>query len=294
MSARVPQTEGSNPRTRGLDTLKGGEVVALLIDDQRLAVEAVAAQAATLGEIVAQVAARLERGGNLHYVGAGTSGRLGVLDASEIPPTFGTDVDLICAHIAGGDSALRRAIEGAEDDASAGADAMRDHVRKDDCVIGISASGSAAYVIGAVRSAREVGAYTIGIVNAEGSALAAVAERAVVLESGPEAIAGSTRLKAGTAQKIALNAISTAVMVALGKVHDNLMVDVVATNTKLHERALLLIEQLAHVDRGRSETLLALADGRVKVAVVMERHNLDCVGASQLLLEHRGRLRALL
>ena len=213
----LPPTERGNPQTSGLDLLDTRTLVDVLVGDQLDAVEAVRSRAEVLARIVDAVAECLERGGRLHYVGAGSSGRLATLDAAEMPPTFGTNPEMVCAHVAGGFDALVRAVEGAEDDRDAGAAAMSGHVAAGDVAIGISASGSAAFVIGAIERAREIGARTFALVNAEGSELARVAGDGIVLPTGAEALAGSTRLKAGTAQKIALNAISTAVMVRLGK-----------------------------------------------------------------------------
>lgn len=294
MSSKIPQTESPNPRSAGLDLRDTPSLVALLIEEQQVAVEAVLAQRAAIAQAVDAIASRLERGGRLHYVGAGTSGRLGTLDAAEMPPTFGTPPELVRAHIAGGSQALVRAVEGAEDDGDAGDAAMREHVASADAVIGISASGGAAFVVRAIERARAIGAFTVAIVNVEESALGDAAELRVVLATGAEALAGSTRMKAGTAQKVALNTISTAVMVRLGKVYDNLMVDVVASNRKLRERALRLVCTLTGVDRERASELLERSGGRVKIAAVMERRGVDANEAAALLSAHRGSLRALL
>ncbi|HVA34388.1 MAG TPA: N-acetylmuramic acid 6-phosphate etherase, partial [Candidatus Baltobacteraceae bacterium] len=256
MSREIGQTEEVNARSVGLDLLPTPALVDVLVGEQRHAVDAVASQVGGLAVVVDVVSQRLAAGGRLHYVGAGSSGRLGVLDAAEMPPTFGTPADWVCAHIAGGPEALVRSIEGAEDDGEAGDAAMRAHVSAADAVVGVSASGSAAFVIRAIERARESGAYTVAIVNVEESPLIRAAEAAIVLRTGPEALAGSTRMKAGTAQKIALNALSTAVMVRLGRVHDNLMVDVVASNRKLRRRALRLVETLAGVGERDAGTLL--------------------------------------
>jgi N-acetylmuramic acid 6-phosphate etherase len=289
----LPSTERVNPRSEDLDLLQTRALVELLANEQRGAVDAVFNQAAALAAVAERIAERLERGGRLHYVGAGSSGRIGVLDASEIPPTFGMDPERVCAHIAGEAAALVRAIEGAEDDGEAGDAAMRDHVKAGDAVVGISASGSATYVVRAVERAREAGAFTVALINAENSPLAAAAETSIVLETGPEALTGSTRLAAGTAQKIALNILSTAIMVRLGKVYGNLMVDVVAKNRKLRDRALRLVRTLTGVGEERARDLLDRAGGRVKVAVVMEWRGLDAPNACELLDRHRGLLRAL-
>jgi N-acetylmuramic acid 6-phosphate etherase len=294
VNADLPSTERGNPQTSGLDLLDTRTLVDVLVGDQLDAVEAVRSRAEALARVVDVVAERLERGGRLHYVGAGSSGRLATLDAAEMPPTFGTNPEMVCAHVAGGFDALVRAVEGAEDDREAGAASMSGHVTAGDAAIGISASGSAAFVIGAIERARDIGARTFALVNAEGSELARVAGDAIVLSTGAEALAGSTRLKAGTAQKIALNAISTAVMVRLGKVHDNLMVDLIAGNRKLRTRAMRLVCTIADVDEARALELLAQAQGRVKVAVVMERQRVGADVAQKMLDARRGALRSLL
>jgi N-acetylmuramic acid 6-phosphate etherase len=294
MTSKLPPTEEANPGSVGLDLLETRALVELIVADQHAAVGAVLAQADAIARAVDAIADRLERGGRLHYVGAGTSGRLATLDAAEMLPTFGTPPELVRAQIAGGHPALVRAVEGAEDDAEAGRAAVSDLVNAGDVVTGISASGSAAFVVAAIDRAKEIGALTIALTSVADSPLVRAAEMPVVLETGAEVLAGSTRLKAGTAQKIALNAISTAVMVRLGKVYDNLMVDVVASNRKLRARALRLVERLAQVDRDRASQLLEGATGRVKVAIVMERCGLDAEQAQSLLDRHRGSLRALI
>ena len=291
MNDRLPQTESINPRTRGLDSLNTAELVSLLIEEQRQAVEAVLAERIEIAKAVESIAERIRIGGRLHYAGAGTSGRLGFLDASEAPPTFGTPPDLVCAHIAGGPAALTRAIEGAEDNGDAGADEFRDHIKENDVVIGLSASGEAPYVVAALITAHGAGAWTIAVANSSDSKLSKVADQSIVLQTGPEPLTGSTRLKAGTSQKILLNTLSTATMVRLGKVYDNLMVDVVATNNKLRRRATRLVMHLANVDETRAAELLAQADGRVKVAVVMQRRNLDPHAARKRLEQAEGSLR---
>lgn len=290
---RLPPTEAENPQSAGLDLLTTPVLVELLIADQRSAVEAALAQTQPIALAVDEIAPRLAGGGRLHYVGAGSSGRIATLDASEMPPTFGTPPEMVRAHVAGGTAALIDAVEGAEDDAEAGDAAMVECVRPGDAVLGISASGAAPFVIAAIARARAIGAYTIALTGDGESALARTAQLAIVLPTGAEALAGSTRLKAGTAQKIALNAISTAVMVRLGKVFDNLMVDVVASNRKLRGRALRLVRRLARVNERRAEELLAQAGGRVKIAVVMERHAVDASEARALLERNDGALRGL-
>jgi N-acetylmuramic acid 6-phosphate etherase len=216
-----------------------------------------------------------------------------MLDATECPPTFGTPPSLVVAHVAGGREALVRAVENAEDDAAAGTAEMA-AIEAKDVVVGISASGGAPYVVAALAAARARGARTIAIASVAHSVLVREADLAIVLDTGAEPIAGSTRLKAGTAQKLALNTLSTATMVRLGRVYDNLMVDVVATNAKLRRRAIALVRSIANVDEPRAQTLLALADGHVKVAVVIAKRAVGADDARALLAENGGFLRPLL
>jgi N-acetylmuramic acid 6-phosphate etherase len=294
VSSELPPTERRNERSAGLDLLSTAQLVELLIAEQRNAVEAVLAAKEPIARAVEGIAARLARGGTLHYVGAGSSGRMAVLDAAEMPPTFGTPVELVRAHVAGGAAALDRSVEGAEDDAAAGDAAMRGCVKAADAAVGISASGGAAFVVAAIERARCLGAYTVALTSVAGSPLARAAQEAIVFETGAEALAGSTRMKAGTAQKIALNAISTAVMVRLGKVYDNFMVDLVSSNAKLRRRALRLVREIAKVSEQQARDLLERSNGRVKVAIVMARRELDAAQAQALLAQHGGSLRSLL
>ena len=294
MSEDVPQTEARHDASRDLDLRSSVDLVRVIAGDQRVAVAVVEGAAEAIARIIDRVVERLERGGRLHYIGAGTSGRLAVQDASEIPPTFGAPPELVQAHIAGGAAAMTRAVEGAEDDAGAALRLVDATIAASDAAIGISASGGATYVVRAIEAARAKGAYAAAIVNAAGTPLEQVAEDVVLLETGPEVLTGSTRLKAGTAQKIALNAISTATMVRLGKVYDNLMVDVVATNAKLRNRARRLVETLTGCDAREADQILERAGGRVKVAAVMARRGVGATEAEALLSEERGFLRPLL
>jgi len=287
-------TEAVNPDTRGIDTLDTHGIVQMLAREQRVAAEAVAGASDVLAAAVDAIVARLRSGGTLHYVGAGTSGRLGMLDAAECPPTFGTPPSLVVGHIAGGERALVRAVEGAEDDACAGEAVVREKIGAPDAVVGISASGGAPYVVAAIKAARVAGALTIGLSGNADSPLARSAEMPVTIDAGPEPIAGSTRLKAGTVAKLALNAISTATMIRLGKVYDNLMVDLVATNVKLQDRAVRLVRDVGAVDQERARALLGEADRSVKVAIVMARRDLDADAARRALAEHDGFLRPVL
>jgi N-acetylmuramic acid 6-phosphate etherase len=286
-------TERADEATRGLDRLPVEALVRTLVESNRRAVDAVAAAAPALARAVEEIALRLRAGGHLYYAGAGTSGRLAVLDAAELPPTFGVPPDLVQAAIAGGEAALLRAVEGAEDDAAAGARAG-ERAGAGDALVALSASGGAAYVVAALEHARSAGAYTVALTSVCDSPLTHAAELAIVLETGSEALAGSTRLRAGTAQKIALNALSTAVMVRLGKVYDNLMIDVVATNTKLRRRAQRLVCTLAEVTPERADVLLQEAGGSVKIAVVIARRGVGAARARSMLAAAGDQLRAIL
>ncbi len=284
-----PATEARNPATRDLDLLPTADLVFVLVREQAAAAAAVLRAGPALARAVDAIALRLRAGGALHYVGAGTSGRLATLDAAECPPTFGTPPSLVTAHIAGGEAALVRAVEGAEDDAEAGARAVQ--AGPDDAVVGISASGGARFVVAALAAARAAGALTVAVTGVGLSALTSAADLSIVIRTGAEPLAGSTRLRAGTAQKVVLSALSTAVMVRLGRVHDNLMVDVVATNDKLRVRAERLVRTLTGVDQVRARELLALAGGNVKVAVVVERQSVDAAEARARLELSGGFLR---
>jgi len=287
MTERLPSTEGVDGRTADIDRIDTAARVQLLIESQRGAVDAALASVPQIARAADAVAAALRAGGRVIVVGAGTSGRLAVLDASELPPTFGFPPERYEGRIAGGDRALRRSIEGAEDDDVAGAASVAD-VGAGDVVIGVSASGSAAFVIGALGTARAHGAFTIALVNAAETLLARDADLAIEAITAAEPIAGSTRMRAGTAQKIVLNTISTAAMVALGKTYGNRMVDVVASNVKLRARAERLVIELAgDVD---AAALLDAAGGHVKTAVVMARRNVGRDAAEQLLQAAGGRL----
>ncbi len=286
MSGR-PATEAADVTTAEIDRVPTTARVQLLIDAQLAAVDAVHDARAAIARAVEVVVAALQGGRRVVVIGAGTSGRLAVLDAAELPPTFGLDPGRWEGRIAGGDAALRRSIEGAEDDADAGTHALDDLVAGD-VAIGVSASGGAPFVCAALTAARARGVRAIAIVNVRESALAACAEIAIEAITGAEPIAGSTRMRAGTAQKIVLNTISTAAMIAIGKTYRNLMVDVVASNAKLRARAERLVRDLA--GGGDPAALLAAAGGSVKTAVVMARRAVARDEAERLLDEAGGRL----
>lgn len=278
-------TERFNPRTAGIDRASTRDIVDLLQAEDRTVPDAVAAAADSLVALVEDVAARLSRGGRLFYVGAGTSGRLGVLDASECPPTFGTDPDLVQGIIAGGPPALVRAAEGAEDDEAAGRAAITGAaVGEPDFVLGIAASGTTPYVSAALEQALVAGAGTGLLTCSEPPAeLAGRVDHPITIRTGPEAIVGSTRLKAGTATKLVLNTITTAAMIRLGKVYGNLMVDLRATSRKLEDRSMRIIEALTGLDRTPAEDLLGAAGGSVKTALAMHGMGVDRRVAEQRL-----------
>jgi N-acetylmuramic acid 6-phosphate etherase len=289
-----PRTEAVNAATRGLDRLSSLDLVSAIYREQVAAAVAIEAALPAIARAADRIAAALESGGSLHYFGAGTSGRLGALDAAECPPTFSTPPGMVQAHIAGGPAAMSAAVEGAEDDAAAGEARAARALRAGDAAIGISASGSARFVIAAVARARGAGAVTFALTADGASPLARAAEHAIVVASGPEALAGSTRLGAGTVQKIVLGTLSTAIMVRLGRVYDNLMVDVSATNAKLRRRAQRLVRELTSLEEAPAAELLERAGGSVKVAVVMQRCALDAPAARDRLASARGSLRAAL
>lgn len=288
----VLATESVRPDLDDLDRRPMDELVRTLVEGQGAAQSAAMAAVPAIATAADAIAARLMRGGRLFYVGAGTSGRLAILDASECPPTFNTPSELVVALIAGGPPAVQEAVEGAEDDAEAGAADLRaKDLKPNDSVVGITASGRTPYVIGALRWAREVGSHTVAIVNNPRSALAGIADTAIELLTGPEVIAGSTRLCAGTAQKIALSTLSSAVMVRLGKTYGPYMVDVRATNAKLRRRALRIVQQITRADEASSAAALEATRGRVKPAVVMLLGGCDAEEAERRLDAAAGRVR---
>jgi N-acetylmuramic acid 6-phosphate etherase len=291
----VSRTEQVHPDHAELDSYPTQQLVRALVDDQVHAVAAVQAAAGSLAQAIDAAADRLERGGRLLYVGAGTSGRLGLLDSVELLPTFSWPFERALSAIAGGDSALFKAVEGAEDRAELGReDIERFQATADDVLIATAASGSTPYALGAVEAARERGALSIGITNNPGAPLAAAADIGIVLDTGPEVISGSTRLKAGTAQKIALNALSSGIMVRLHKVYGNLMVDVQATNAKLVRRSIRLTQLATGATDAQAEAALHAANKSVKTAIVMLRANCDVARARAALDARAGSIRAAL
>ena len=264
-------TERRNPATMRIDEMDTLEMLRVINSEDKKVAEAVAATLPDVARAVDCIAGRLACGGRLFYLGAGTSGRLGVLDASECPPTYGTEPDMVHGIIAGGTPAMFRAQEGAEDDPGlAAADLMERGFSAGDVLVGIAASGRTPYVVGGLRYARGLGAHTIAVSCTEGSEIAGIAEIAITPVTGPEAVTGSTRKKAGTAQKLVLNMLSTGAMIRLGKVYGNLMVDVVATNKKLEDRARRIVMDACGCTAEEAASALGRAGGSAKLAILMQ------------------------
>jgi N-acetylmuramic acid 6-phosphate etherase len=297
MAARVRyerlSTERANPRSARLDQLDARAIAALMNREDRVAVAAVGRAGPAIAAAVETIVAALRAGGRLFFVGAGTSGRLGVLEAAECPPTFGTPPRLVQAIMAGGRRSVFRSREGAEDDAGAAARSVRARVRRGDVVVGVSASGVTPFVRGALTTARGIGARTVLVqCNAQNGRVAAdVVVRAV---PGPEVLAGSTRLKAGTATKLVLNTLTTASMTRLGKVYGNRMIDLQPRSAKLRARAERLVAEIAGVGPPRARRALRAAGDRVRVAIVMARRNLPANAAARALRAADGSLRSVL
>jgi N-acetylmuramic acid 6-phosphate etherase len=289
------ETERVDARYASIDRASVAELASLMNEADATVPAAVRAALPQIVPAIEAVARRMRDGGRLLYVGAGTPGRLGVLDASECPPTFSTPPDLVRGLIAGGESAMFAAQEGVEDDADAGRDAITtERVGPADSVVGITASGRTPYVLAAIEEARRRGALTVGLACNVGTALSAAAEYGIEVVVGPEVIAGSTRLKAGTAQKLVLNMFSTIVMVQLGKTYGNLMVDMEATNAKLRERAIRMVRTVTGASRERAEEALEASGMRVKLAILRLELGLDAAEAEDRLAAAGGRLRDVL
>jgi N-acetylmuramic acid 6-phosphate etherase len=284
VSPQPPRTEQPHPAHPALGGYDTPALLQAFISDQAEAALAVQAAAPALAQAVDAAVPRLRAGGRIVYGGAGTSGRLGVLDAVELWPTFSWPRERAPALLAGGERAMFVAVEGAEDDTAQGAaDLMALAPTPNDVVLLLAASGSTPYALGAAQAARAAGALTVGLVNNAGAALAAACEIGVLLDTGPEVISGSTRLKAGTAQKIALNSFSSSVMVRLHKVHGNLMVDLRASNAKLRRRARSLVQRASGCDEAAAATVLDAAGGSVKLAIVMQLAGVDATEATRRL-----------
>ena len=286
-------TERRNPKTAAIDLASALEIVDLINAEDRTVAEAVHAQREPIATALSTAEQVLRAGGRLFYAGAGTSGRLGVLDASEIPPTFGAPPELVQGIIAGGPAALTRSQEGAEDRPEGARDDLNmAGVRAGDFVIGIAASGTTPYVRAALQHAKKLGARTAIIACSPPPAdTLAAADIAIVVLTGPEVVTGSTRMKAGTATKLVLNTITTGAMIRLGKTYGNLMVDLQASNAKLRERAERIVGEVCGVDADAARDLLRAADGSVKLAIVMQKLSVDVAGARTALENEGGVIR---
>jgi N-acetylmuramic acid 6-phosphate etherase len=289
------KTEQLNPRSTGLDTKSTLEILRMLNHEDGRVASAVRAALPKIARAVEAVVRAFHRGGRLFYVGAGTSGRLAVLDAAECPPTFGTPSSMVQALIAGGNRALLHAIEGAEDSAAEGArDLANAGLTSDDVVVGIAASGTTPYVLGALRFARRRGASTVGLTCNRRSPLAREAQIPIVTETGPEVLAGSTRLKAGAAQKMVLNMLSTVSMVRMGRVYENQMIYLMATNEKLRRRGTKILQETAGVSASTAEHALRQTRHNLPLALVMLKTGASVAGAQRLLRKSGGNVREVL
>lgn len=288
-------SESRNPATMELDKLSTLAMLTCINDEDRKVPEAIRLVLPAIAQAVDLAAEALKQGGRLIYLGAGTSGRLGVLDASECPPTFGVPHGMVIGLIAGGPGALLKAVEGAEDDMALGMRDLKDlHLTATDMVVGLAASGRTPYVIGALRYARQLGCPTAAISCNPDSPIAQEAQVAISPVVGPEALTGSTRMKSGTAQKLVLNMLSTGAMVRLGKVYQNLMVDVKATNVKLVDRACRIVVEATGASRAEAENALSQTEFEVKPAILMILKGVSAEQARQDLQQHQGYLRAAL
>jgi N-acetylmuramic acid 6-phosphate etherase len=284
----TPITEQENPRTAQISSLPTEEILRLINEEDARVAGAVAQVLPEIARAVDGIIARLDHGGHLFYVGTGTSGRLGVLDASECPPTFGVSPEMIQGVIAGGYDACYRAVEASEDDALAGAaDLQARGFTEQDALVGIAVSGRTPYTVGAIEHARKLGALTIALTSAPGSLITRAAEISIVPVVGPEVIAGSTRMKAGTAQKLVLNMISTATMIRLGYVSGNRMTNVQARNVKLRARAERILAAEAGIDPETAAAKLEAAGGDLRVALVMSKSGCESDAARKALMEAR-------
>lgn len=277
-----------------IDRRSALEIVRIIQEQDARVADAVAAEAERIAHAVDQIADRLAHGGRLFYAGAGTSGRIAMLDASELPPTYGIDPSLVRVIMAGGERAYFAAAEGAEDNEEAAIGLVNENVTGDDAIVGIAASGTTPFTVAAVRRANMLGALTVGITNVAGSPLAREVDIAIVADTGPEVIMGSTRMKSGTAQKLILNTISTGVMIRLGRVYSNLMIDMPTTNEKLRGRAVRMVELASGVARPQAVQAIRDAGGNVKLATVMAKKRLAAGDARALLAKHGGNLREVL
>ncbi|EQA01149.1 N-acetylmuramic acid 6-phosphate etherase [Glaesserella parasuis] len=284
-------TEQRNPNSMQIDTLSAYEIVQIINNEDKqvpLIIEKVLPQ---IAQAVEKIVEAFQQGGRLVYIGAGTSGRLGVLDASECPPTFGVSPEMVKGIIAGGERALRHPIEGAEDNKEAGKqDLQAVEFSQKDVLVGIAASGRTPYVLGALAYAKQLGATTVSIASNPNSAMSQIADIVIDTVVGAEVLTGSSRMKSGTAQKLVLNMLTTASMILIGKCYQNLMVDVQASNQKLAARAIRIVMQATECSREIAETTLVLAENNAKLAIMMILADLDKDGAEQLLSQQQGKI----
>ncbi|MDO9886458.1 N-acetylmuramic acid 6-phosphate etherase [Glaesserella parasuis] len=284
-------TEQRNPNSMQIDTLSAYEIVQIINNEDKqvpLVIEKVLPQ---IAQAVEKIVEAFQQGGRLVYIGAGTSGRLGVLDASECPPTFGVSPEMVKGIIAGGERALRHPIEGAEDNKEAGKqDLQAVEFSQKDVLVGIAASGRTPYVLGALAYAKQLGATTVSIASNPNSAMSQIADIVIDTVVGAEVLTGSSRMKSGTAQKLVLNMLTTASMILIGKCYQNLMVDVQASNQKLVARAIRIVMQATECSREITETTLVLAENNAKLAIMMILADLDKDGAEQLLSQQQGKI----
>ena len=284
-------TEQRNPNSMHVDSLSALEIVQLMNEEDKQVPLAIEKCLPQIAQAVECIVSAFQQGGRLVYVGAGTSGRLGVLDASECPPTFGVSPEMVKGIIAGGERALRHPIEGAEDSkAQAVVDLQTIEFSSKDVLVGIAASGRTPYVIGALEYAKSLGSVTVSIASNPNSAMANIVDIAIDTVVGPEVLTGSSRLKSGTAQKLVLNMLTTASMILMGKCYQNLMVDVQASNEKLKARAIRIVMQATDCDKALAEETLKQADQNAKLAIMMILSGLDRVQAEALLEKHQGKL----
>ena len=284
-------TEQRNPNSMHVDSLSALEIVQLMNEEDKQVPLAIEKCLPQIAQAIERIVAAFQQGGRLVYIGAGTSGRLGVLDASECPPTFGVSPEMVKGIIAGGERALRHPIEGAEDSKTqAVVDLQTIQFSSKDVLVGIAASGRTPYVIGALEYAKSLGSVTVSIASNPNSAMANIVDIAIDTVVGPEVLTGSSRLKSGTAQKLVLNMLTTASMILMGKCYQNLMVDVQASNEKLKARAIRIVMQATDCDKALAEETLKLADQNAKLAIMMILSGLDRAQAEALLEKHQGKL----
>ena len=284
-------TEQRNPNSMHVDSLSALEIVQLMNEEDKQVPLAIEKCLPQIAQAVERIVAAFQQGGRLVYIGAGTSGRLGVLDASECPPTFGVSPEMVKGIIAGGERALRHPIEGAEDSkAQAVVDLQTIQFSSNDVLVGIAASGRTPYVIGALEYAKSLGSVTVSIASNPNSEMANIVDIAIDTVVGPEVLTGSSRLKSGTAQKLVLNMLTTASMILMGKCYQNLMVDVQASNEKLKARAIRIVMQATDCDKALAEETLKQADQNAKLAIMMILSGLDRAQAETLLEKHQGKL----